>query len=252
MEEVHILSRELLGQKRLLASSHGELERYKSLAHSYAELESALAVLSDMRSNKSYVYYGRFAERLAIEVEESDKQIHSIWEDEILGIIHPEDLRMKYLEELRFFHFIKQQDYHERPHYYLSSRLRMLDKTGNYSYVWHRMYYVHSPEDRSVWLALCLYSSLAFDLPMNALVINTLTGELRQLDDSADATILSERERQVIRLIDKGLQSKEIAQQLFISVNTVSRHRQEILRKLQVKNSIEACRMARDLGIITS
>ena len=35
-----------------------------------------------------------------------------------------------------------------------------------------------------------------------------------------------------------------------ISVNTVSRHRQEILAKLQVKNSIEACRVAQDLGLI--
>ena len=37
---------------------------------------------------------------------------------------------------------------------------------------------------------------------------------------------------------------------LAISPNTVSRHRQEILGKLQVKNSIEACRIARDLELI--
>jgi len=37
---------------------------------------------------------------------------------------------------------------------------------------------------------------------------------------------------------------------LSISTNTVSRHRQEILGKLQVKNSIEACRVAKDLKLI--
>ena len=43
---------------------------------------------------------------------------------------------------------------------------------------------------------------------------------------------------------------KDIAAAMSISINTVSRHRQDILRKLQVRNSIEACRMARRLGLI--
>lgn len=62
--------------------------------------------------------------------------------------------------------------------------------------------------------------------------------------------ILSVREKQVLSLIDKGLTSKKIAETLSISINTVSRHRQEILGKLQVKNSIEACRVSKDLKLI--
>lgn len=62
--------------------------------------------------------------------------------------------------------------------------------------------------------------------------------------------ILSVREKQVLSLIGKGLTSKKIAETLSISINTVSRHRQEILGKLQVKNSIEACRVAKDLKLI--
>ena len=58
------------------------------------------------------------------------------------------------------------------------------------------------------------------------------------------------REKQVLKLIDKGLMSKDIAEMLSISIYTVNRHRQEILGKLQVKNSIEACRIAKDLKLI--
>ena len=54
----------------------------------------------------------------------------------------------------------------------------------------------------------------------------------------------------MLRLIDNGLQSKEIADQLFISVNTVHRHRQNILTKLKVGNAIEACKVARAMGLI--
>ena len=62
--------------------------------------------------------------------------------------------------------------------------------------------------------------------------------------------MLSPREKQILELVDKGLTSKDIARVLSISINTVSRHRQEILSKLQVKNSIEACRIAKGLKII--
>ncbi len=40
------------------------------------------------------------------------------------------------------------------------------------------------------------------------------------------------------------------AEQLSISKNTVSRHRQDILAKLQVRNYVEACRVAKALAII--
>ena len=52
-------------------------------------------------------------------------------------------------------------------------------------------------------------------------------------------------------LIDNGLQSKEIADNLFISVNTVHRHRQNILQKLKVGNAIEACKVAKAMGLIS-
>ena len=70
-------------------------------------------------------------------------------------------------------------------------------------------------------------------------------GEVETLSLSEEhRNILSEREKEILRCIRKGLSSKEIAATLYISVNTVNRHRQNILEKLSVGNSIEACRAA--------
>jgi DNA-binding NarL/FixJ family response regulator len=44
--------------------------------------------------------------------------------------------------------------------------------------------------------------------------------------------------------------SKEIADRLFISVNTVNTHRQRILEKLGAESSIEAIRYAKEKGIL--
>ena len=62
--------------------------------------------------------------------------------------------------------------------------------------------------------------------------------------------MLSEREKEILQLIDQGRLSKEIADALSISIHTVNRHRQNILSKLGVSNSIEACRIAKRLNLI--
>ena len=45
---------------------------------------------------------------------------------------------------------------------------------------------------------------------------------------------LSEREKEVIRLVAMGLANKEIAEKMFIAVNTVMTHRRNISRKLEI------------------
>jgi two-component system, NarL family, nitrate/nitrite response regulator NarL len=52
--------------------------------------------------------------------------------------------------------------------------------------------------------------------------------------------ILTNREMQIIDLIDDGLSNKEIAQRLFIEVTTVKNHVHNILEKLQVHRRAEA------------
>ncbi|MEP9383898.1 response regulator transcription factor [Nocardioides sp. KR10-350] len=51
---------------------------------------------------------------------------------------------------------------------------------------------------------------------------------------------LTERELEVLRLVAKGLNNREIAKQLFISENTVKNHVRNILEKLQLHSRMEA------------
>ena len=130
------------------------------------------------------------------------------------------------------------------------SKLRMRTGSNDYIPVLHRMFYIPSPTNDSLWLALCLYSPLPFDMPAQCMIINSVNGQTQELQKHNNTRILSTREKQVLSLIDKGLSSKNIAEMLSISIHTVSRHRQEILSKLMVRNSIEACHIAKDLKLI--
>ena len=51
---------------------------------------------------------------------------------------------------------------------------------------------------------------------------------------------LSKREIQILRLMANGKENKEIAQELFISPQTVKNHISNILAKLQMENRIQA------------
>jgi DNA-binding NarL/FixJ family response regulator len=62
--------------------------------------------------------------------------------------------------------------------------------------------------------------------------------------------ILTPRELQVLKLIAEAYTSKEIAQELVISLKTVERHRQNILDKLGMSDRVELTRYAIRRGLI--
>ncbi|KRE62104.1 response regulator transcription factor [Nostocoides sp. Soil756] len=62
-------------------------------------------------------------------------------------------------------------------------------------------------------------------------------GEIAEVDEELDR--LSAREREVMRLIARGFQYKEVAKELFISVKTVETHVSSVLRKLQLSSRHE-------------
>jgi DNA-binding CsgD family transcriptional regulator len=53
-------------------------------------------------------------------------------------------------------------------------------------------------------------------------------------DDEGGAETLSQREKEVIGCVVRGLSNKETAERLFLSVHTVITHRRNIARKLQI------------------
>lgn len=68
--------------------------------------------------------------------------------------------------------------------------------------------------------------------------------------DEAAYEGLTERERQVLKLIAEGQTSKEIAQALDLSVKTVITHRTNLMQKLNLHNRAELVKYAVRLGLI--
>ncbi|MDE6271361.1 MAG: LuxR C-terminal-related transcriptional regulator [Muribaculaceae bacterium] len=211
-----------------------------------AAIENSVVVVSDMARKTSRIFPGEFARVLGLR---DCTEENSIWEKTVLSHLSEEELEAKVAAELRFYHFVRGKP-RTRRHYYLLTRLRFRQPGGSMIDVAHRMHYVYDARGESITHAVCTYAPLTFDFKGRSIIVDSVSGICSELAPAAELKILSPRERQVLTLIADGRKSNEIASQLHLSVHTVSRHRQEILSKLRVRNSIDACRLAASLGLI--
>lgn len=212
-----------------------------------AKIENALVVVSDMVADKSHILAGGFARNLDLGDYQHE---NSIWENKILSLMSPEEQEEKYLAELQFFHYLRRIPKSRKEEYYLVSKLRFRFVDEEVHDVLHRMYYIYDEDKENVRYAVCIYGPMPFEFNGKSYVVNSVTGLTEELSVSDNSSILSPRECQVLSLIDTGLRSLQIADRLNISIHTVNRHRQDIISRLRVKNTHEACRIAKSIKII--
>lgn len=126
---------------------------------------------------------------------------------------------------------------------------------GIYKRITEEMQIIESDAVGNPWLSLSIVNIAPDqDEPfiVKSQLVDTKTGDtFTPLDDlyNRDA-ILSAREIEILKKISQGLLSKEISSLLGLSVHTVNTHRQRILAKLNVNNSIEAVKYAVALGLL--
>jgi two-component system response regulator NreC len=84
------------------------------------------------------------------------------------------------------------------------------------------------------------------DPRLGARLVAAERAEIRQAEEDP----LSDREREVLRLLALGHTNQEIAKQLFISVRTAETHRAHIMQKLSLQTRAELVRYALEQGML--
>jgi len=102
-----------------------------------------------------------------------------------------------------------------------------------------------APADEVGWLA-----ALAADHPRGAELRLEHAARFAAASAPAPAVLLSEREREILRLLRDGATNGEMARCLYISVNTVKFHRANLMRKLGARNRAEVLEAATVLGLL--
>lgn len=81
-------------------------------------------------------------------------------------------------------------------------------------------------------------------------VLDILGTALIQRRMASNANDLTERELEVLKELVNGSTNKEIAEKFFISVRTVDAHRRNIMKKLNVNNSVQLVRVSMEKNLI--
>lgn len=238
-----------LNQNFNFEESKATIERCQQTARAYALTENAIVSMGDNISNRSFCFFGGLADVLGLSDEERKPEIPSLYEDFIFSRVAEDDLAMRHGHELAFLNLTHDMSEKERRDYYFSDFLRIKDKDGKIIWIEHRFFPLAATPNGSYWLNMCVYTMKTVDNEVNR-IVNTRSGWWKPFSTQDYAGILSDREVDVLRLMNEGLQSKEIAGRLFISTNTVNRHRQNIFQKLKVANVMEACKVGRVMGLI--
>lgn len=76
--------------------------------------------------------------------------------------------------------------------------------------------------------------------PMSSQIARKVISSFQQKDSIDETDLLTVREKEILKLLAKGLRYKEIAAELDISMDTVRTHTRHIYEKLQVQSRTEA------------
>lgn len=168
--------------------------------------------------------------------------------------IHPDDFIQFKRIQLKVGSFLLQQPKEERVNYKHIFELRILNIQKEYVRVsWERQA-LETDKSGNLWLILGIINILPDQsniAGLKSVFINLKTGERTPFNFHEKPLFeLTSREKEILELIKEGFLSKEIADKLSISINTVNIHRQNILHKMNVDNSLEAVNYARIFGLL--
>jgi DNA-binding NarL/FixJ family response regulator len=70
-------------------------------------------------------------------------------------------------------------------------------------------------------------------------LINSFVNKIKSKNNDDGVFTLSEREKEVLQLVEQGLKNSEIAEKLFISKRTVENHRARVMKRVGARNTTE-------------
>ena len=224
------------------------LEKHIPYLEKISELSNSAIMIFDLYK-KEHIYVSKNIANV-LELDHEKSSGNSEYIDECIFVDDMYDMLNAGLYFLGYAHTLK-PDY--RKNVKLVNEYRIINHKNKFVRVIEQQLCLENDKHGNLWLGLGILDispDQAQDAPFRSRMINSENGNVYLFPPPNEKAILTLREKEILKLISKGLISKEIADKLFISVNTVNTHRQRILEKLEVENSIEAIKYAVNCGII--
>ncbi|MBP6979171.1 MAG: LuxR family transcriptional regulator [Lentimicrobiaceae bacterium] len=241
---------ELLDQQHFIEADldYSIVDEYITFLHQLDQLGNSAISIFDLFKRDHVFISGNYASIFGYDLEEAEKEGWRFFDKDY----HPDDLRDLMKASIYFIKMGFDLDRKLVKDYKLIYDYRRKNKWGDYIRVVEQQKVIELDVHNNVWLALSILDiSPDKDIltPFRCRLVNVKTAELFHFPLEDELPRLSYREKEILDLISRGLISKQIADKLYISVNTVNTHRQRIIEKLNVSNTAEAIQYASRLGL---
>ena len=229
-------------------------EKHKPLLQTIATVGNSGVSVFDVFKKEHLFYSPNFGQLLGFNLKQIEENGHSFLDEKI----HPEDFDALTLNGISLFKLFYQFSNDEKANYKLINEYRMLNKDNVYTRVIEQQQCLELDHKGNIWLTLSIIDispNQEINEGLKSQLLNFRTGKIvdfqNEIKENDIVSIsLTKRELQILKMVKDGLLSKEISNNLNISLNTVNTHRQRVLEKLGANNSMEAVVFASKLGIL--
>ncbi|WP_421921112.1 response regulator transcription factor [Marinifilum sp.] len=217
-----------------------KLEEYQELFKRLDPISQSSLLVIDYYHSKYFYISEKVKIKLGLDSDSTDAVAKKIR-------IHPDDhLIIDSLD--RAIKYICSQAIDERKKYRLVNNFRVCNESKQYVRIFVQHSILEMDKRGNIWLGLRKIDydpDQGMDKPAVSFLQHVETNEIvYTIYGDTESGLISKREREVLKLISDGYASKQIADRLFISENTVNNHRKNILRKLHASNTFEAIHKA--------
>lgn len=228
------------------------LDRHLPFLERMDEVGNSAISVSDLYRQEHVYTSPRYRERLGILDAPSGLPV----EGGLDGLMHPDDLLLSLDAGYENLRFVLKQPREERRFYKALHDFRLRKSATEWTRVVEQHLLLETDPHGTLWLSLSIVDvspDQDLETPFRASIVDVRTDDVFALlpeSRNGQQKDLSSREREVLNLVATGQSSSDIAGQLFLSVHTVNRHRQNILRKTNAQNTAGAIRYALERGLL--
>jgi len=227
------------------------LNYHMRLLGQLALVENSSMTIYDILQRKYVFVRNRFRELIDYDEKAAAEEGYAFF----FRLMHPDDVLFVLDTSIRSLEHMAGVPHAERKDYKTVFEFRLRNREGKYIRFIQQLVNLELDLAGNMWLILILMDvnpNQQGGKQMLRSTMNMRTGKVIPFTEEKDErqSQLTKRELEILGLLAKGMASKEIAEQLFLSVNTVNNHRQNIIEKMDVSNTSEALSYAMRIGII--
>lgn len=213
-----------------------------------------------MEANNQFFYIADIIQLNLLFTSKRSKQMIGIEPEELsfyqfMEITHPDDIQRLNLGRPKIIKFAQDLFIAGKGEWLLSTNFRMRNPSGEYSNILVQCYLFYTTIPYKTVFFLKIHTNIDWFQKKNKCFhyySGTDISNFKYPDEELLklGIVLSLREFEIVRLVEKGYSSEEIAEQLFLSINTVNTHRTNILEKTKKNNISDVIYDLTDRGIM--